>query len=119
MPCGLSIPFSHSFTSEADYGLSWPEERAHRGGNSARGLAAWDPPNPTPSRRFAFLGNLEKKVASAPFEKPGNLAMLFFPFRRLLVPNGMEAMRMIADLPCSEQTCFVVFCRAALECRLA
>jgi len=54
-------------------------------------------------------------MASALFENPGNLAMLFFPFRRLPGPSSKEAVRMITDLACSEQTCFAVFCRTTLE----
>ena len=58
-------------------------------------------------------------MASMRFENYGNLAMVFFCVRETTTPHSMEAMWMVIDLLDSGQTCSVLFCRAAVEHRIA
>ena len=69
-------------------------------------------------RRFAFPGGRGKKNdlhALGGFWQFGD--GLFF--RPVASPHCMEAVRMLTDLPDLGQTCSVLFCRAALEHRIA
>jgi len=69
-------------------------------------------------RRFAFLGTLGEKSGLHTFGKFRQFSDALCS-RYRLIPNGMEAMRMIAHLDSSEDACFAVFYRGALEYRAA
>jgi hypothetical protein len=65
---------------------------------------------------FRLSGGSGEKDGLPLFEDFGNLAMIFFRVRQSPSPKGMEAALMVTEVHNSEQTCFVVFCQAAVEC---